>query len=65
MRHRWLGWTDDSEPKGALKFSTPSSEMQVQADAVVLALGGASWARLGSDGAWVPILAERGTRSRP
>ena len=65
MRHRWLGWADDSEPKEALKFSTPSGEVQVQADAVVLALGGASWARLGSDGAWVPILAERGIAIAP
>ncbi|MGH8854333.1 MAG: NAD(P)/FAD-dependent oxidoreductase, partial [Telluria sp.] len=43
MRHRWLGWADD----GALKFSTAAGEVQVEADAVVLALGGASWARLG------------------
>lgn len=59
MRHRWRGWADD----GALLFSSPSNSpgnVRVQADAVVLALGGASWARLGSDGAWVPILKERG-----
>ncbi len=56
MRHRWLGWADD----GALRFSTPAGEVPVQADAVVLALGGGSWARLGSDGAWLPLLAERG-----
>ncbi len=56
MRHRWLGWADD----GALRFAAPSGEVLVQADAVVLALGGGSWARLGSDGAWVPLLAERG-----
>jgi predicted flavoprotein YhiN len=56
MRHRWLGWTDD----GSLRFAAPSGEVLVQADAVVLALGGGSWARLGSDGAWVPLLAERG-----
>ena len=56
MRHRWLGWGDG----GALKFSTPAGEVLVQADAVVLATGGASWARLGSDGAWVALLAERG-----
>lgn len=55
-RHRWLGWTDD----GALRLAYPQGELRVQADAVVLALGGASWARLGSDGAWVPLLAERG-----
>lgn len=61
MRHRWLGWADD----GALKFSTPAGEVQAQADAVVLALGGGSWARLGSDGAWVPLLAERGVAVAP
>jgi uncharacterized flavoprotein (TIGR03862 family) len=54
MRHRWLGWQD-----GALRFDCPGGPLQVQADACVLALGGASWARLGSDGAWVPILAQR------
>jgi predicted flavoprotein YhiN len=43
-----------------LLFSTPDGERLESADAVVLALGGASWARLGSDGAWVPLLAERG-----
>ncbi|MFT4991581.1 MAG: putative flavoprotein (TIGR03862 family) [Polaromonas sp.] len=56
MRHRWLGWADN----GALRFSTPSGEQTVQVDAVVLALGGGSWSRLGSDGAWVPLLAQRG-----
>lgn len=61
MRHRWLGWADD----GSLTFSTPAGPVQVQADAVVLALGGGSWARLGSDGAWVPLLAERGVAVAP
>jgi predicted flavoprotein YhiN len=61
MRHRWLGWTDD----GALRFSTPTGEVLAQADAVVLALGGGSWARLGSDGAWVPLLAARGVAVAP
>jgi predicted flavoprotein YhiN len=56
MRHRWLGWSDS----GALIFATPQGEVQVQADAVVLALGGGSWKRLGSDGAWVPLLQARG-----
>ncbi len=55
MRHRWLGWTD----AGALRFATPAGEMSFHADAVVLALGGGSWARLGSDGAWVPLLTAR------
>ena len=56
MRHRWLGWSDS----GALSFATPQGEVLFEADAVILALGGGSWARLGSDGAWVPLLAARG-----
>ena len=61
MRHRWLGWADN----GTLRFSTPSGEQSVQVDAVVLALGGGSWSRLGSDGAWVPLLVERGIDVQP
>jgi predicted flavoprotein YhiN len=61
MRHRWLGWADD----GALKFACTTGEIEVAADAVVLALGGASWSRLGSDGAWVPLLAARGVALAP
>ncbi|HJV03391.1 MAG TPA: TIGR03862 family flavoprotein, partial [Burkholderiaceae bacterium] len=60
MRHRWLGWRD-----GALLFASPDGELAVQADAVILALGGGSWARLGSDGAWLPLLAERGVALAP
>ena len=60
MRHRWLGWRDD-----ALHFATPQGDICVRADAVVLALGGGSWARLGSDGAWVPLLEQRGIPVRP
>jgi uncharacterized flavoprotein (TIGR03862 family) len=51
MRHRWLGWRD-----GQLVFSSPEGEQLVHADATILALGGGSWARLGSDGAWVGVL---------
>ena len=61
MRHRWLGWDDD----GALLFAAPDGEKRLRADAVVLALGGGSWARLGSDGAWVPLLAQRGVAVAP
>ena len=61
MRHRWLGWSDS----GALTFATPQGEVLVEADAVILALGGGSWARLGSDGAWVPLLAARGVPVAP
>ncbi|HEY6774294.1 MAG TPA: TIGR03862 family flavoprotein [Oxalicibacterium sp.] len=56
MRHRWLGWDD----AGRLRFATPDGELQVAPDVVILALGGGSWARLGSDGAWLPLLAARG-----
>ena len=56
MRHSWRGW----DKEGALRFATPEGEKLVRSDAVVLALGGGSWARLGSDGAWVPLLAQRG-----
>jgi uncharacterized flavoprotein (TIGR03862 family) len=55
-RHRWLGWTDE----GLLRFAAPVGEWLHRADATVLALGGASWARLGSDGAWVPWLRKGG-----
>jgi uncharacterized flavoprotein (TIGR03862 family) len=64
MRHRWLGW--DGEPgQGRLRFATPDGEQVVHADAVVLGLGGASWSRLGSDGAWVPLLEAHGVAIRP
>ena len=56
VRHRWCGWAEQGR---GLKFSTPDGELTVHADAVVLALGGGSWARLGSDGAWVPWLVQR------
>ena len=94
MRHRWLGWQEQSQeaqaseaspasqdqhaephtpqaqqvsggPSRALRFAAPSGEMLVHAGALVLALGGASWARLGSDGAWVPLLAARGVAVAP
>jgi hypothetical protein len=64
MRHRWTGWSSDNGyPQ--LSFDTPQGPIQVAADAVVLALGGASWARLGSDGAWVPWLQGRGVAVAP
>ncbi|HMA07499.1 MAG TPA: TIGR03862 family flavoprotein [Ramlibacter sp.] len=56
MRHRFTGWTDD----GALRFETPQGERTLRPCAVVLALGGASWPQLGSNGAWVPLLRQRG-----
>jgi uncharacterized flavoprotein (TIGR03862 family) len=61
MRHRWLGWDDT----GALRFASQQGELIQAFDATVLALGGASWARLGSDGAWVPLLQARGLDIAP
>lgn len=56
MRHRWRGWAQDR----ALIFDTPSDPVSVRADAVILALGGASWPQLGSDGAWTKTLSDNG-----
>jgi len=60
-RHRWTGWNDE----GALLFSTPQGDTAVAATCTVLALGGGSWRRLGSDGAWVPLLEARGIPVAP
>jgi uncharacterized flavoprotein (TIGR03862 family) len=54
-RHRWLGWNPDS----SLRIAAPDGEIALTPAATLLALGGASWARLGSDGAWVPLLEHR------
>ncbi|KQQ32406.1 NAD(FAD)-utilizing dehydrogenase [Duganella sp. Leaf126] len=62
MRHRWTGWRDAGD---VLTFESPEGAVAVQADAVVLALGGGSWARLGSDGAWIPLLQARGVGVAP
>jgi uncharacterized flavoprotein (TIGR03862 family) len=61
MRHRFTGWSAE----GALRFTAPQGEIQANANGVVLALGGASWSRLGSDGAWVPLLQSRGVAVAP
>jgi uncharacterized flavoprotein (TIGR03862 family) len=61
MRHRWKGWSDE----GALRFATPTGDAYVQPRATVLALGGASWPRLGSDGAWTPWLQAAGAEVAP
>ena len=61
MRHRFTGW----DSAGALQFQSPTGDITVQARAVVLALGGGSWARLGSDGAWLAWLAARGIATAP
>lgn len=59
-RHRWTGWNND----GQLLFSSPDGETVLHADATLLGLGGGSWARLGSDGSWVPLLRQRGVAIR-
>jgi uncharacterized flavoprotein (TIGR03862 family) len=61
LRHRWIGWSAD----GALIFDGPEPEAVSGIDAVVLALGGGSWPRLGSDGAWVDVLAQAGVMVVP
>ena len=61
MRHRWTGWADD----GALRFETAEGERLIRPRATLLALGGASWPQLGSDGAWAPWLAARGVDVAP
>lgn len=56
LRHRWTGW----DAAGRLQFQTPDGARAIAPSATVLALGGASWPRLGSDGAWVDCLAAKG-----
>jgi uncharacterized flavoprotein (TIGR03862 family) len=61
LRHRWTGW-DES---GRLLFQTPDGQSAVDSKATVLALGGASWPRLGSDGGWVQTLRAKGVKVSP
>ncbi|WKA26033.1 BaiN/RdsA family NAD(P)/FAD-dependent oxidoreductase [Bradyrhizobium roseum] len=61
LRHRWTGWDEH----GHLLFQTPDGPHVIEAHATVLALGGASWPRLGSDGAWAESLAARGVQISP
>lgn len=60
-RHRWMGWTDG----GQLRLVTPDGETAVSPVATILALGGGSWAKLGSDGAWISLLQQRGIPIAP
>jgi len=60
-RHRWLGWNADQ----SLRIATPEGEQTVKPAATLLALGGASWTRLGSDGAWVSLLQQRNVDIAP
>lgn len=61
LRHRWTGW----DAQGALLFQTPDGPRAIKPDATMLALGGASWPRLGSDGAWCEILSAKGVAITP
>jgi uncharacterized flavoprotein (TIGR03862 family) len=62
MRHHWLGW--DAQGR-ELQFSTESGQVATRVDATLLALGGASWKRLGSDGAWQSVLRAAGVDVAP
>jgi len=73
MRHKWSGWNGSqtggvasasAHAAARLRFETPDGERLVDSDAVVLALGGASWPRLGSDAAWVPFITSQGVDVR-
>jgi uncharacterized flavoprotein (TIGR03862 family) len=61
LRHRWTGWDEN----GRLRFQTPDGQRVIETGATVLALGGASWPRLGSDGAWTETLAAKGVTISP
>ena len=61
FRHRWTGWDD----QGRFRFQTPGGAHAIPADATVLALGGASWPRLGADGSWVGPLSRAGIAVTP
>ncbi len=63
MRHQWTGWTD--QDINSVRFMTPAGEKIVRNDTVILALGGASWPKLGSTGTWLPLLQERSVSVAP
>ncbi len=63
VRHRWLGWLNND--LNLLRFATESGEKTVEANTVILALGGGSWPQLGSTGAWLPILIQQGVCVAP
>ena len=60
-RHRWVGWSEND----GLHFVTPQGEKIVHCDATIFALGGGSWARLGSDGTWVELFSQHGITVSP
>jgi uncharacterized flavoprotein (TIGR03862 family) len=61
LRHRWIGW----DTAGALMLETPEVAVAVRPRACILALGGASWPRLGADGSWVGLLAAQDINVAP
>ncbi len=61
VRHKWTGW----DAEGALNFQTPAGNVQAKPAVTILALGGASWPTLGSDGAWVAYLEKQGIKTVP
>ena len=61
VRHKWCGWNND----GMLVFETPDGQVQHACDATILALGGGSWPKLGSDASWMPVLGARGIDTAP
>ena len=63
VKHRWVGWGEGTSPE--LRFSSPDGEVRVVADAVILALGGASWSITGSDGRWVGIMQDAAVKVSP
>ncbi len=67
LRHKWRGFSAPAPATSSilLEFVTPDDEVTIKADAVVLALGGGSWRRLGSDGAWVDWLRQAGAEVEP
>jgi len=63
LRHRWNGIINSAQGGGlSMEIESPDGIKTVRAEAVVLALGGGSWARLGSDGAWVNWLSQAGVK---
>ncbi len=61
LSHAWTGWTEKGEPR----FETSNGPRTIAADATIIALGGASWPRLGSDGGWLDVLQSKGVASAP
>lgn len=61
LGHRWTGWS----AKGFLQFETPEGLVSLKPDATIIALGGASWPRLGADGGWTDMLGSKGVAVEP